>query len=60
MQNIWNILNEKCKKLRNYWSKMRELNHFALEKGCFIPVKGHLFLTKGHLIKVLFEKVTLN
>ena len=27
---------------------MKELTDFALEKGCFIPVIGHLFLTKGH------------
>ena len=48
MQSIWNISKEKYKKLRNYRSKMKELNHFVLKKGCSIPVKVHLILTKGH------------
>ena len=48
MRNVWNISNEKYKKLRNYGCKMKELNHFVLEKGCFIPLKGYLFLTKWH------------
>ena len=48
MQNMQNISNKKYKKLRNYGSKMKELTDFALEKGCFIPVIGHLFLTKRH------------
>ena len=44
-----NISNEKLEKLRNPWSKTKELHHFALGKGLFASVKGnHLFLTKGH------------
>ena len=34
--------------LRNYWSKMKELNHVALGKDLSASVKAHLFFTKGY------------
>ena len=43
-----NISNKKYEKLRNYCSKMRELDHLVLSKGLFASIKGHLFFTKGH------------
>ena len=43
-----NISNKKYEKLRNYWSKVKELNHFVVGKGLFALVKEHLFFTKGH------------
>ena len=42
MRNKW-YKNEKYEKLRNYLTKMKELNHVILVKGLFVSVKGHLF-----------------
>ena len=43
-----NIPNKNYAKLRNYLSKMNELDQIVLQKGLFTSIKGHLGLTKGH------------
>ena len=46
---MWYYLNENYEKLRNYLSKIKELNQIVLQKGLFTSVKEHLCLIKGHL-----------
>ena len=43
------ISNENYEKLRNYLSKLKELNQIVLQKELFASIKGHLYLIKGYL-----------
>ena len=43
-----NISNKKYEKLRNYSTKMTELDRFVLKKGLFTSVKGSIPFTKEH------------
>ena len=44
-----NILEENYAQVRNYFSKMSELDQISLQERLFASVKGHIRLTKGHL-----------
>ena len=43
------ISNENYEKLRNYLSKLKELNQIVLQKELFASIKGHLYLIKEYL-----------
>ena len=40
---------ENYAKLRNYFSKIKELDQIAVQERLFASIKGHLCLRKGHL-----------